>query len=482
MAFGLDGRVVAAAQEPFEQIYPQAGWVEQNASVLAGAQLATLGQVVSQLEAGGHRALALGITNQRETVVVWDRRTGEPIHHAIVWQDRRTADELARHTTDSSVVELVRDRTGLVLDPYFSASKIQWILCHVDGARRAAEEGHLAFGTVESWLVWCLTEGRVHITDASNAARTMLFDIRRQCWDDDLLDLFQVPRSMLPEVVDCAGRFGSAVVAGGIPICGMIGDQQSALFGQGCMTKGDVKTTYGTGCFLLMNTAAEVVTSASGLLSTVAWRLKGAPTWALEGSVFMGGASIQWLRDGLGIIDSAADVNELAASVPDTDGVVRVPAFAGLGAPHWDAWGRAAILGMTRGTTAAHIARATLEGVALSVGDVLHAMEKDADTSLHELRVDGGAAASDLLMQIQADVLGSAVLRPAMLETTAWGAAAMAGLGVGCYESTGDASARWHLDRRFEPTVASDRRQRKLRTWARAVSRVRGWAKNDDAD
>ncbi len=480
VAFDLDGNIKAVSQQEFRQHYPRPGWVEHDASEIRDRQLQTLSAVLGQLDGGERDVCGVGITNQRETVVVWDRRTGEPIHRAIVWQDRRTAAAMAHLAEDSSIRELVRTRTGLVLDPYFSASKLQWMLDHVDGARAAADAGHLAFGTIECWLLWCLTGGKQHVTDASNAARTMLFDINAQCWDDELLRLFDIPASLLPEVVDCAGSFGAIDAIDGLEVNGLIGDQQSALFGQGSLQPGDAKTTFGTGCFLLMNTGGEAVSSDRGLLSTVAWRLGGESTWALEGSVFMGGASIQWLRDGLGIIDAAPDVNALAGSVDDSDGVILVPAFAGLGAPHWDAWGRAAILGMTRGTTAAHIARATLEGIALSVRDVLRAMEADSGISLHELRVDGGAAASDLLMQIQADVLDTAVLRPAMLETTAWGAASMAGIGAGVYASPEDAAGHWHLDKRFESAVDPARRDRKLRAWDRAVNSVRGWARDDD--
>ncbi|MDP7028621.1 MAG: glycerol kinase GlpK [Phycisphaerales bacterium] len=479
VAFDLDGNIKVVSQQEFQQHYPRPGWVEHDATEIRDVQLQTMTDVLGQLGTAAGDVCGIGVSNQRETVVVWDRRTGMPIHRAIVWQDRRTAAEVARLAEAADVRDLVRDRTGLVMDPYFSASKLRWILDHVEGARAAADAGHLAFGTIECWLLWSLTRGRTHATDASNAARTMLFDISKQCWDDELLRLFDIPPSILPEVVDCAGRFGEIEGGSGLEVTGLIGDQQSALFGQGGLSRGDAKTTYGTGCFLLMNTGDQPARSTQGLLSTVAWRLNGVPTWALEGSVFMGGASIQWLRDGLGIINTAPDVNALAGSVDDSDGVILVPAFAGLGAPYWDAWGRAAILGMTRGTTAAHIARATLEGIALSVRDVLHAMEADSGITLQELRVDGGAAASDLLMQIQADVLDSAVLRPAMLETTAWGAASMAGIGCGVYASAVDAAGHWHLDRRFEPAVDAAKRDRTLRTWARAVDSVRGWAKED---
>lgn len=482
VAFGLDGRFGHVSQQEFVQHYPRPGWVEHDATEILRVQVGTLQNVLAR-----HAdAVAVGITNQRETVVVWDRRTGQPIHHAIVWQDRRTADVMHTLQSQSDVVDLVRARTGLVMDPYFTASKLKWLLDEVDGARAAARDGHLAFGTIDCWLAWNLTggvEGGVHITDVSNASRTMLYDIHRGCWDADLLDVFDIPESVLPEVVDCAGDFGALRINGdsNVRLHGMIGDQQSALFGQGCHSTGSAKTTFGTGCFLLMNTGEEAAPSEHGLLTTVAWRIPGGTmTYALEGSVFMGGASIQWLRDGLKIIDSARAVNDLAASVDDTEGVVLVPAFAGLGAPDWDAWGRAAIFGLTRGSTDAHVARATLEGIAMSVHDVLAAMTNDSGIELAEMRVDGGAAASDLLMQIQADVLGVSVHRPAMLETTAWGAAAMAGLGAGLFDSPEDVAAHWHLDRTFDPSGDPQRRERKLRTWRRAVDRVKGWAREDD--
>ncbi len=480
IAFDLEGRIQHVVQKEFPLYYPEPGWVEQDPLEIANYQRATLEGVMKELgdRAGG--VVGAGITNQRETVVLWDRRTGEPLHRAIVWQDRRTADFMAELAEDQTLVDLIRARTGLVLDPYFSGSKLKWLLDHVDGARAAAADGHLAFGTIDCWLLWHLTGGRQHATDASNAARTMLFDIHRQCWDESLLELFDIPESVLPEVVDCSGDFGAVDGMDAVHIRGMIGDQQSALFGQGCVTPGDAKTTYGTGCFLLMNTGSDVVQSSTGLLSTVAWRLNGEVTAALEGSVFMGGAAIQWLRDGLGIIDSAPEVNPLAASVDDTGGVVMVPAFAGLGAPHWDAWSRGAVFGMTRGTTAAHIARATLEGISLRIVDVLGAMEKDSSVRLHELRVDGGAAASDLLMQIQANVLGTSVMRPCMLETTALGAAAMAGISAGVYGGVEEVGACWHLDQQFDPQIGDEDRDAIRSRWNHAIECVKGWAQRDD--
>ena len=479
VAFDFEGCPQSQSQQELTQHYPQAGWVEHDPLEIWDCQQRTLRQVLRDLGDRASEVAGVGITNQRETVIVWDRRTGEPIHNAIVWQDRRTSEAMAALHGEAGVADMVQARTGLVLDPYFSASKLRWLLDNVDGSRAAATAGKLAFGTVECWLLWNLTGGKTHATDISNAARTMLYDIDRCCWDDELLSLFNIPAAMLPEVVPCIGDFGSIEGMDGVAVRGMIGDQQSALFGQGCLNAGDAKTTYGTGCFLLMHTGERRAESTHGLLSTVAWQSGRLVQYALEGSVFMGGASIQWLRDGLKIIDTAADVNTLAGSVPDSGGVVLVPAFAGLGAPEWDAWGRAAIFGMTRGTTDAHIARATLEGIALSVRDVLAAMEEDSGVSLRELRVDGGAAASDLLMQIQADVLDTSVLRPKMLETTAWGAAAMAGLGSGVYASEDEISQHWTMDRRFEPAVDAAHRGAKLRSWQRAVDRVRGWAKEE---
>ncbi|HCA38451.1 MAG TPA: glycerol kinase [Phycisphaerales bacterium] len=483
VAFDLTGRPQSQSQQELTQHYPRAGWVEHDPLEIRDLQMQTLRAVLQDLGDRASEVVGVGITNQRETIVVWDLATGEPIYNAIVWQDRRTTEAMAALHAETGVAEMVQQRTGLVLDPYFSASKLKWVLDHVNGARAAAAAGKLAFGTVECWLLWSLTGGQRHATDVSNAARTMLYDIDRMCWDDQLLAMFNIPAAMLPEVVPCSGVFGEIDGLGGIAVHGMIGDQQSALFGQGCLSAGEAKTTYGTGCFLLMNTGECRAESSHGLLSTIAWQFGGGEVqYALEGSVFMGGASIQWLRDGLKIIDTAADVNPLAGSVPDAGGVVLVPAFAGLGAPEWDAWGRAAIFGMTRGTTDAHIARATLEGIAFSVHDVLAAMEEDSGVSLRELRVDGGAAASDLLMQIQADVLNTAVLRPQMLETTAWGAAAMAGLGSGVYTSVDEIARHWTVDRRFEPAVDADHRAAKLRSWQRAVDRVRGWAKEDDIE
>ena len=471
--FDESSHIVAAAQQAFEQIYPQPGWVEHDAEAIWQTQLATAKEAMDRAGLSAGELAAIGITNQRETVVVWDRRTGRPIHNAIVWQDRRTAAQ-----TDglkaTQTAALIREKTGLLPDPYFSASKIRWLLDHVDGARTAATAGHLACGTIDSWLIYRLTDGAVHATDVSNASRTMLFDIHAGAWDDALLELFTIPRAMLPEVVDSSGVVGhtaEALLGAEIPIAGLAGDQQAALFGQLCFEPGMVKNTYGTGCFMLAQTGAKPVRSASNLLTTVAWRLAGQPLqYALEGSVFMGGAAIQWLRDGLGIIHSAPAVNDLAQSVPDSGGVIMVPAFVGLGAPHWDPHARGTMVGLTRGTTAAHVARATLEGIAFQVADVLEAMQSDMGQALGELRVDGGAAASDLLMQIQSDTLGADVLRPTLTETTALGVAYLAGLAVGVWAGPDALAPHWQLDRRFESTTDPGTRQQRRTHWLRAVA------------
>jgi glycerol kinase len=478
IVFDDESRIVSVAQEEFEQIFPQPGWVEHDAEVIWQTQLATAKDAISNAKLAASEITAIGITNQRETVVVWDRRTGVPIHNAIVWQDRRTAeqtDALKREETAG----VIREKTGLLPDPYFSASKVRWILDNVDGALETARKGYLAFGTMDSWLVYRLTEGAVHCTDVSNASRTMLFDIREGSWDDDLLRLFDIPASMLPDVVDSSGIVATTsrdLFGSEIPIAGIAGDQQAALFGQLCLEPGMVKNTYGTGCFMLLQTGDKAITSQHNLLTTVAWRLAGQPMqYALEGSVFIGGAAIQWLRDGLGIIESAPAVNDLAGEVEDSGGVVLVPAFVGLGAPHWDPGARGTILGITRGTTAAHIARATLEGIAFQVADVLEAMESDLGRAHAALRVDGGAAASDLLMQMQADIVGEEVLRPETTETTALGAAYLAGLAAGVWDDTKTLSERWHLDRAFRPAIPAEQRRERRTEWLRAVERSKEW-------
>ncbi len=474
LLFDADGTVIARAQQEFAQHFPRPGWVEHDAAEIWQTQRATAEAALREAGVGPGQIAAIGITNQRETTVLWDRATGEPVAPAIVWQDRRTADACAR--LDAAHGEYLRRATGLRADPYFSGTKLAWLLEHTDGARDRAERGELAFGTVDAWLVWNLTGGRVHVTDVTNASRTLLFDIHRLEWDDTLLDALRIPRSVLPTVVPSSGHVGETALFGGsVPISGIAGDQHAALFGQACLEPGLAKNTYGTGCFMLMNTGATPVASEHGLLTTLAWDLGSSgdgPVYALEGSVFVAGAAVQWLRDELGIIETAAASERLAASVPDTGGVVVVPAFTGLGAPHWDPHARGAVFGLTRGTTAAHLTRATLESLAFQTRDVLAAMEADAGQPLAALRVDGGAASNDLLMQFQADLLGVPVERPANVETTAWGAALLAGLAAGVY----DLGARWQAEARFEPAMADAERAERLAVWHRAVERTLGWA------
>jgi glycerol kinase len=469
--FDDQGNVVATAQREFTQHFPQPGWVEHDPEEIWATQFA----VAEEAARGASDIAALGITNQRETTVVWDRATGEPIHNAIVWQDRRTADVCER-IRSSGAEAMIRKRTGLLLDAYFSGTKIAWILDNVPGARLRAERGDLAFGTIDSWLAWKLSGGSLHITDASNASRTLLFDIHEQEWSDELLGALRVPRAVLPEVRDSSEGYGESVL-GNIPIASLIGDQQAATAGQASFEAGLGKNTYGTGCFLLVNTGGEARVSDNGLLTTVAWRRGGETTYALEGSVFIGGAIVQWLRDGLGLIGSAAEVEALAGSVDDAGGVYLVPALAGLGAPHWDPHARGSLFGMTRGTTAGHIARAALEGIAFQVHDLVRAMEQDADEPFRELRVDGGAAVNDLLLQTQADLLRVPVERPTVLETTALGAAYMAGLATGVWSSTDAIAERRRVDRVFEPRMESGRAEEMIASWHEAVERSKGWAK-----
>ncbi|MGZ8851491.1 MAG: glycerol kinase GlpK [Thermoanaerobaculia bacterium] len=473
--FDRGGTVVATAQREFQQIFPQPGWVEHDANEIWSTQIAVTAEVMARVPEA--RVEAIGITNQRETTVLWDRITGEPVANAIVWQDRRTA-PFCDALRLGGYEPLFRERTGLLLDPYFSGTKIRWLLDNVAGAREKAQDGRLAFGTIDSWLVWKLTGGAAHVTDVTNASRTLLFDIRRGVWDDELLEILGVPRAMLPIVCSSSELVGETAngrgVPAGIPIAGIAGDQQAALFGQRCTAPGMAKNTYGTGCFIVMNTGAKPVESTHGLLSTIAWSLpERATQFAIEGSVFVGGAVVQWLRDQLGIIRAASDVEALAASVPDSGGVVFVPAFTGLGAPHWDAYARGAILGITRGTTAAHLARAALESIALQTADVLDAMRSDSELALREVRVDGAASKNDLLMQMQADIAGVRVVRSNVSEATALGAAYLAGLAVKFWDSEADIDALWEESRAFEPRQdASALRER----WRRAIERVKQWA------
>src|SRR5678815_1122736 len=448
--FDHAGSIVAVAQKEFPQIFPKPGWVEHDPRDIWSSQAGVAAEALTKARVRADDIAAIGITNQRETAIVWDRATGEPIMNAIVWQDRRTApicDRLRARKMD----RVIRRKTGLVIDAYFSATKVQWMLQNVKGAKVKAKAGELAFGTVDSWLVWNLTSGKVHVTDVSNASRTMLFDIAKGQWDDELLEIFGVPHSMLPEVRSSSEVYGETSLLGKpVPIAGIAGDQQAALFGQACLKPGMVKNTYGTGCFMLMNTGTKRIASKHNLLTTIAWRIGDRTEYALEGSIFIAGAVVQWLRDGLEFFRSAPEIEALAAVVEDTGGVYLVPAFAGLGAPHWDPHARGTIVGLTRGTTKAHVARAALEGIALQVMDVLKAMEADAGIRLKELRVDGGASANDLLMQLQADLLNVPVVRPKILETTALGAAYLAGLAVGYWKNEAEIAKQWQTDRRFK--------------------------------
>jgi glycerol kinase len=475
--FDRDGAVRGVAQREFEQRFPEPGWVEHDAQEIWATQSAVATEVLARARVAPRDLAAIGITNQRETTVVWDRRTSRPICPAIVWQDRRTAD-LCDRLKAAGHEALVAARTGLVVDAYFSGTKLAWILDHVPGARARAEAGELAFGTIDTWLVWKLTGGRVHATDPSNASRTMLFNIHTLDWDDDLLRLLGVPRALLPEVRPSSGVYGP-VAAGlgfdGVPIAGIAGDQQAALFGQMCVMPGLGKNTYGTGCFLLQNTGTSSVTSANRLVSTVAWTVDGRTEYALEGSVFIGGAVVQWVRDGLGLVRRSAEIEPLAASVPDNGGVYVVPAFAGLGAPHWDPYARGLIVGITRGTTAGHVARAALESIAYQVGDLLEAVQRDSGIPVGELRVDGGAARNGLLLQFQADLLRVPVVRPAVTETTAHGAAYLAGLGVGFWRSVGEIAGQWRVERRFEPRMPAPEADRLRERWRAALDRAKGW-------
>jgi glycerol kinase len=480
LVFDAQGRVVAQAQREFTQHFPQPGWVEHDAREIWDTQRATMLEALQRSRATPRDIAAVGITNQRETTVLWERASGEPVAPAIVWQDRRTAAACDRLRAAGHEPEIAA-RTGLLLDPYFSATKLAWLLEHVPGARARAERGELAFGTIDSWLIYKLTAHRRHVTDATNASRTLLFNLRDARWDDALLARFGVPRALLPEVVDsCLARADAIEIeleGVKLPLAGIAGDQQAALFGQGCFSTGMVKNTYGTGCFALMHTGNAPQVSRHRLLSTVALK-RGACQYALEGGVFMGGATVQWLRDGLGIIERSTDIEALAASVPDTGDVYLVPAFAGLGAPQWDAAARGTLIGLTRGSTRAHIARAALESIAFQSADLIGAMRQDAGCAFRELRVDGGAARNDLLMQFQADILGVPVLRPSNTETTAFGAAALAGLGVGLWHTQEELAATWSLERRFEPRMRPDEAARRVARWQQAVERARGWARS----
>jgi len=471
--FDHAGSIVAVAQKEFPQIFPRPGWVEHDPRDIWSSQAGVAAEALTRARVRPEDIAAIGITNQRETTLVWDRATGEPIMNAIVWQDRRTA-AICDRLRKQKLERVIRRKTGLVIDAYFSATKVQWMLQNVKGAKAKAKAGELAFGTVDSWLVWNLTGGRVHVTDVSNASRTMLFDIAKGQWDDELLEIFGVPRSMLPEVRSSSEVYGHTDLLGtAMPIAGIAGDQQAALFGQACLKPGMVKNTYGTGCFMLMNTGTKRIASKHNLLTTIAWRIGDRTEYALEGSIFIAGAVVQWLRDGLEFFRSAPEIEALAAAVEDTGGVYLVPAFAGLGAPHWDPHARGTIVGLTRGTTKAHVSRAALEGIALQVMDVLKAMEADAGITLKELRVDGGASANDLLMQLQADLLNVPVVRPKVLETTALGAAYLAGLAVGFWKNEAEIAKQWQTDTRFKSAMKAAARTRIVDGWERALKQAR---------
>ena len=476
IVFDADGRIVALAQREFRQHYPQPGWVEHDADEIWATQLATAREAIAKAGLAAREIRAIGITNQRETTLLWNRRTGEPVAPAIVWQDRRTEPLCAQLRAQAGVAEHVRTATGLVIDPYFSATKLRWLLDHVKGAHIAAAHGELAFGTVDSWLLWKLTGGRVHATDVTNASRTMLFDVRHHVWDHDLLATLKVPDSVLPKVHPSSHVYGEtdpALLGAAIPIAGVAGDQQAALFGQACFAPGLAKNTYGTGCFMLMHTGSRFELSANGLVTTAAAQVGGAKEYALEGSVFIGGAVVQWLRDGLRAIHASSEVRSLAESVPDSGGVMFVPAFTGLGAPYWQPDARGTITGLTRGSTVAHIARAALESIAFQSAALLQAMSRDAAAAggapVSELRVDGGACVNDLLMQFQADLLGIPVVRPQVTETTALGAAYLAGLATGVWRGLDELAAQWRVERRFEPTLPRERAAELMAAWERAV-------------
>ncbi len=477
IVFDHDGSIRTVAQKEFKQIFPQAGWVEHDPQEIWQSQLETAREALAKAGLTAADVAAIGITNQRETTVVWDRATGAPIHNAIVWQDRRTASFCDSLKQAGHASEIQR-RSGLVIDAYFSGSKLRWLLDNVPNARARAEAGELAFGTIDTWLVWNLTGGQLHVTDPSNASRTMLYDLHTGSWSDELCKILGVPRAVLPTIKASSEVYGQSVASllgGAIPIAGIAGDQQAALFGQGCFSRGLAKNTYGTGCFVLMNIGSTPAPSKHQLLTTVAWRTGKDTDFALEGSVFIGGAAVQWLRDGLGIIKSSSEVEALAASVPDSAGVYVVPAFAGLGAPHWDQYARGTIAGITRGTNRGHIARAALEGIAFQVADVLDVMKQDSGIAMNELRVDGGACTNNLLMQFQADVLQVPVVRPKVIETTALGAAYLAGLAVSFWKSKEEVAAAWQAERRFTPALPAAQAAHRRGRWAEALNRARDW-------
>ena len=474
IVFDHNGQICSVAQKEFTQYFPKPGWVEHDANEIWASQASVVAEAIAQIDINGKDIAAIGITNQRETTIVWDVDTEEPIYHAIVWQDRRTA-EYCDKLKAEGLVDKIREKTGLIIDPYFSGTKIKWILDNVPGARKRAEMGKLRFGNVNTWLIWRLTRGEKHITDVTNASRTMLFNINTLKWDDDLLKLLDIPRSMMPEVTSCSevmAHTKTTIFAHEVPIAGVAGDQQAALFGQMCVEPGAIKNTYGTGCFVMLNIGDKPILSKNGLLTTVAWKIGDQVAYAFEGSIYVGGSVVQWLRDGLGFIKSSSEVEELASQVPDSGGVYFVPALTGLGAPYWDAYSRGLICGITRGTTRAHIARAALDGIAFQTYDIAQAMAKDINSPLTELKVDGGASRNNLLMQFQANILGINVVRPKITETTALGAAYLAGLAVGYWKDIDELKAQWQVERTFEPVPENDEIKAAKAGWADAVQRT----------
>lgn len=474
IVFDHEGRICATAQKEFPQHFPKPGWVEHDPKDIWSSEASVIAEAITSMGINGLNIAGIGITNQRETTIVWDAETGEPVYNAIVWQDRRTS-EYCDSLKEQNLTGFIREKTGLIIDAYFSATKIRWILENVPGARARAEAGKLRFGTVDTWLLWNLTRGECHMTDVSNASRTMLFNIHTLNWDEELMKLFGIPMSMLPEVHSSSEIYGytkTTIFAHKVPVAGIAGDQQAALFGQMCTTPGSVKNTYGTGCFLLMNSGTKPITSSHNLLTTIAWKIGDTVNYALEGSIFVGGSVVQWLRDGLGIIKSSSEIESLAMTVPDNGGVYFVPALTGLGAPYWDQYANGTICGLTRGTTAAHIARAALEGIAFETMDIVNAMEHDAGIKLAELKVDGGASRNNLMMQFQADILGTKVIRPKVTETTAMGACYLAGLATGYWDSLDDIKRQWNADKVFEPLAPAEKVLKLKEGWANAIGRT----------
>ena len=484
IVFDHEGTIKSVAQKEFEQIFPKPGWVEHDPNEIWSTQASVAAEAITKIGINGLNIAAIGITNQRETAIVWDRETGEPVYNAIVWQDRRTA-KYCDSLKEKGHADMIRNKTGLVIDAYFSGTKVKWILDNVEGAREKAEAGKLAFGTVDCWLIWKLTRGEKHVTDVTNASRTLLYNIKDCCWDKELLELFDIPESVLPEVKassEIVGHTKTTIFAHEIPIAGIAGDQHAALFGQQCTQPGMAKNTYGTGCFMLMNTGNKAITSKNNLVTTIAWQIGDEVTYALEGSIFIAGAAVQWLRDQLGLINKASDIEELANTVEDNGGLYFVPALTGLGAPHWDQYARGIVVGITRGSTKGHFARATLEGIAFQAMDVLKSMEADSGIEIKELRVDGGAAANNLLLQFQSETLQSPVIRPKQLETTALGAAYLAGLAVGYWKDLDELQSQWAKDRTFTPEKSPEAMAKTIRKWGKALEKAKSWIDDDDDD